>query len=112
MPKPTTRAYFHYSQEALVLLSQMLKRARIDRRMTMEEVAERAGISRGLLRRIETGDPRCAIGVAFEIAAIVGVPLFHAEPAMLSTLVAANKTILTLLPKSVRQSRKPVFDDF
>jgi transcriptional regulator with XRE-family HTH domain len=112
MPKPVTRAYFRYSQDALVLLSQMIKRARIDRQMTMQAVAERAGISRGLLRRIEAGDPRCAIGVAFEVAAIVGVPLFDARPAMLSTLIATNKTILTLLPNSVRASRKPVFDDF
>lgn len=30
--------------------------------MTAQEVAERAGISRGLLQRIEKGDPKCALG--------------------------------------------------
>jgi DNA-binding CsgD family transcriptional regulator len=48
-------------------------------------VTDRAGISRGLLRRIETGDPGCTIGAVFEVATIVGVRLqlmamyFHAH---------------------------------
>jgi hypothetical protein len=49
VPKPVTPAYSHYCHDALVLLSQMIKRARIDRRMTMRAVAERTGISIGVL---------------------------------------------------------------
>jgi transcriptional regulator with XRE-family HTH domain len=112
MPKPIARAYSHYSRDALLLLSQMIKRARIERELTTQELADRAGISRGLLQRIEKGDPRCAIGAVFEVAAIVGVVLFHADPATLATSISANTATLALLPKSVRPSGKQVKDDF
>lgn len=95
-----------------MLLTQMIRRARIERRLTAKEVAERAGISRGLLQRIERGDPGCAIGAVFETANIVGVQLFDADPATMSTYLSANKATLALLPKSARQSRKRVKDDF
>jgi transcriptional regulator with XRE-family HTH domain len=112
MPKPLSRAYSHYSKDALLALSQLIRRARIERKLTSQDLADRAGISRGLLQRIEKGDPGCAIGVVFEVAAILGLRLFDADPAALATSVSANKAILTLLPKSVRQSSKQVKDDF
>ena len=79
MTKPSTRPYSRYSLEAAVLLGQLIRLARIGHRLTFEELAERAGISRGLLHRIEKGDPGCAIGSVFEVAAIVGVRLFDAD---------------------------------
>ncbi|MBZ9603162.1 helix-turn-helix transcriptional regulator [Phyllobacterium chamaecytisi] len=112
MPKPVSRAYSHYSRDALLAFSQLIKRARIERKLTMQELADRAGISRGLLQRIEKGDPACAIGVVFEVAAIVGVRLFNADQATLATAISANNATLALLPKSVRPSSKQVKDDF
>lgn len=112
MPKPVSRAYSHYSRDALLAFSQLIKRTRIERKLTTQELADRAGISRGLLQRIEKGDPACAIGVAFEVAAIVGVRLFNADQATLATAISANKATLALLPKSVRPSSKQVKDDF
>ncbi|QPB20046.1 helix-turn-helix transcriptional regulator [Rhizobium sp. 007] len=112
MPKPSVRAYSHYSRDALVLLSQMIKRARIERTLTTQELADRAGISRGLLQRIEKGDPGCAIGAVFEVAAIVGIRLFDADQATLAIGISANTSTLALLPKSVRPSGRKVEDDF
>jgi hypothetical protein len=40
--------------------------------MTAGQLAERAGLSRGLIYRIEKGDLGCAIGAVFEAAAIAG----------------------------------------
>ena len=61
------------------MLGQLIRLARISHKLTSEELAERAGASRGLLHRIEKGDPGCAIGSVFEVAAIVGVRLFDAD---------------------------------
>jgi transcriptional regulator with XRE-family HTH domain len=112
MPK-AQRALSPYATDALVLLGQLIRKARIDRHMKAIEVAERAGISRGLLRRIESGDPGAGIGTVFEVAAIVGVRLFDADKATLAITANANNQIMTLLPKSVRSSRRrEARDDF
>ena len=111
MTKPETRAYSSYSRDALKLLAQMIRRARIERKLTTQELADRAGISRGLVQRIERGDPGCAIGTVFETAAIVGVRLFDADQPTMAAHLSANNATLALLPKSVRHSGK-VKDDF
>jgi transcriptional regulator with XRE-family HTH domain len=112
MAKLSTRPYSRYSREAAVLLGQLIRLARIGHKLTFEELAERAGMSRGLLHRIEKGDPNCAIGSVFEVAAIVGVRLFDADQPTLAKGVASNEAMLALLPKSVRKSTRPVNDDF
>lgn len=112
MPKPASRSYSRYSQEAAVLLGQLIRRARIEKRITIEELAERSGLSRGLVHRIEKGDLGCAIGAVFETAAIVGVRLFDADQSTLTREISANASTLALLPQAVRTSTAPVKDDF
>ena len=112
MAKPTTRPYSRYSHDAVVLLGQLIRRARIERKITATELAERAGLSRGLLQRIEKGDPGCAIGTVFEAAAVVGVRLFDADQGALTSAIGANSAMLTLLPKVVRAPRIEAKDDF
>lgn len=112
MARPAARAYSRYSLQALTLLGSSLRAARIGRKMGTQALAERAGISRDLLHRIEKGDPRCEIGVVFELAAILGVPLF--EPGF-GALQARSRDIeerLVLLPKAVHAPRAEVKDDF
>src|SRR4030081_2240895 len=106
------RPYSRYSRDAAVLLGQLIRLARIGRKLTHGQLAERARVSRGLLHRIEKGDPGCAIGSVFEVAAIVGVRLFDADQAALAKGVTSNETTLALLPKSVRKSTRSVKDDF
>jgi transcriptional regulator with XRE-family HTH domain len=96
----------------VTLLGQLVRRARIERKLTAEDVAQRIGISRGLLRRIEQGDPGCSIGAVFEAAAVTGVKLFDADQPTLASGLSANTAVLTLLPKSVRVSTAAVKDDF
>ncbi len=112
MVKPKVRAYMRYTQEAAELLGQLIRLNRIERKMTTSELAERAGISRALLYRIETGDLSCSIGTVFEAAAIVGVPLFQLEPGQVTMSVANVRDRLTLMPKWVRRKEKVVKDDF
>src|SRR5262249_29187601 len=112
MPKPAQHAISHYSRAAAVLLGQLIRTARIERKLTVAELAERAGLSRGLVQRIEKGDPGCAIGSVFECAAIVGVRLFDADQSALTSAVETNARTLTLMPKSVRAARIEPNDDF
>ncbi|MGE0284212.1 MAG: helix-turn-helix domain-containing protein [Rhizobiaceae bacterium] len=112
MSKPATRTYSRYSREAAKLLGLTIRRSRIERGLTIDELAERAGISRGLVQRIERGEMGCAIGAVFEAAAIVGVPLFEAEQKTLSTHLKTTERMLTLLPQAVRTPGKAVKDDF
>ena len=112
MLKPPSRIHSRYSREAIELLGSLIRQARVESRLTAEELAVRAGISRALLYRIEKGDPSCSIGAVFEVAAIVGVPLFESERARLSARLADSESRLALLPKSVRKSKAAVRDDF
>lgn len=112
MAKPTLRPYSRYSRDAVALLGQQIRRARIEKKLTAGDLAERAGVSRGLIQRIERGDPGCGIGPVFEAAAIVGVRLFDAGPAALSQMADEVKAALTLLPRSARPARIETDDDF
>lgn len=112
MSKPQNRAYSRYSMEALALLGQMIRAARIDRKITEKELASRMGISRALLQRIEKGNPSCAIGAVFEAAAITGVPLFETDRERLGAHRAVTGEILRLLPKMARRPKRAIKDDF
>ena len=55
MPK-LTRPYSPTARKAAELLGLMIRAARLERNMTAQELAERAGGSRPLLSRVEKGD--------------------------------------------------------
>ena len=112
MAKPAHRSYSRYAREAAELLGLMIRNARIKRGITAAEVAERAGISRGLVHRIEKGEMGASIGAAFEVAAIIGLRLFEAEPTTLTRHLSTERDKLTLLPQSVRTAIAKVKDDF
>ena len=113
MAKPQTRPYSRYTQDATGLMGDLIRKARLERRQTLDDLAERAGISRGLLQRIERGDPGCAIGAVFEVAALSSIPLFGLDRDQLRNTVRQMEETLTLLPKTARGvARKSVKDDF
>lgn len=112
MAKPTSRTYSRYSLQALTLLGASLRASRIGKKMGTQVLAERAGISRDLLYRIEKGDPRCEIGVVFELAAILGVALFEPELGALQRRTREVEDRLVLLPRAVHAPRDEVKDDF
>lgn len=112
MPKPAIRTYSRYNLNALELMGNLIREGRIAANLTTESLAQRAGISRSLLQRIEKGDPGCAIGSVFEVAAIVGIPLFEADNKALTTRLSYSTEKRALLPKAVRPSGKAVKDDF
>ena len=112
MPKSIIRTYSRYSRDAAVLLGSLIREARHERKLTAQELADRASISRGLLQRIEKGNLKCEIGAVFEVATIVGVKLFDVDESKLTNYLRQTKEKLMLLPKSVRKKSKVVHDDF
>ena len=112
MAKPTHRSYSRYAREAAELLGLMIHNARIERNLTVVDIAERAGISRGLAHRIEKGEMGSSIGAAFEMAAIVGLHLFEAGPSTLTRHLSMERDKHTLLPQSVHTRARQVKDDF
>jgi transcriptional regulator with XRE-family HTH domain len=112
MPQSKTSTHSRYSSDAVLLIGSLIRVARKERKLTTQEVSERAGISRGLLQRIEKGDLKCSIGAVFEVATIVGIKLFDAEETTLSKYIRQNEDKLTLLPKSIRKKSRTVDDDF
>lgn len=112
MPKSTARSYSRYAQEATALLGSLIRAARKERKLTAQELADRGGISRGLLQRIEKGDLKCEIGAVFEVATIVGIKLFEADANTMTRHLRQAHDKLALLPKSVRKKTKVIRDDF
>lgn len=106
------RVYSEYCQDAVKLLGHLIHVARKERKMTASELAERAGISRGTLHKIEQGSPTCELGITFEVAALVGVKLFGMGRDMLSSEAEHMEKRLTLLPHRVRKKQGFVDDDF
>ena len=104
--------YSEHAKSAITLLGQLTRAARKERKLTAQEVADRAGISRNFLQRIEKGDPKCNIGAFFEVAAIVGVNLFDVDEIGLKKNIRQAEDKLTLLPKAIHKKKRKIDDDF
>lgn len=112
MAQTEARAYSRHGRDAAALLGKLIELGRKERKLPARELAGRAGITRGTLRRIEKGDLRCEIGLVFEVATIVGVKLFDADGTSLTTHIRRTDDTLALLPKSTHKPRGDVEDDF
>ena len=106
------RTYSRMTREALLMLGRMIRIGRAERGLTAQDLADRAGISRTTLSNIEKGAPGAEVGTVFELAILVGVPLFAEDERSLRQHNAHLGEKLTLLPKSVRKPVKGVDDDF
>ncbi|PWG61682.1 helix-turn-helix transcriptional regulator [Spiribacter halobius] len=112
MAKIHKRTYSRYALEALALLGKSIRLGRMQRRLTAQELAERIGVSRSTLQRIEKGDPRVEIGLVLEAATIVGVKLFDADEKGIAALTARTDDRIALLPRHVYKAGRRVEDEF
>ena len=106
------RVYSPYAQEAAVLMGEQVKLWRKQRRWTEQNLADRAGIARATLQKIEKGAMSSAIGLVFEVAALVGVPLFAIESPQLSDQIMHTRDKVALLPQRIKARNEAVQDDF
>lgn len=93
------------------LLGAGVRLGRRQRRWTAAELAERIGVSETTMLKVERGDPGVRLGIAFEAAALVGVPLFDEDRSRRKLEAARIEDRLAVLPERARQPRD-VDDDF
>ncbi len=105
------RVYSKHTQDTMTLMGQYIKLYRKKKSWTENDLAKRAGISRATLQKIEKGDVSCSIGLVFEVATLVGVPLFEQKNPSLSEHIERLKDKLVLLPRRIRDKVK-VDDNF
>jgi transcriptional regulator with XRE-family HTH domain len=92
--------------EAAELLGTQVRIGRLERRWTVQELAERVGVSVVTLRKVERGDPSVGLGVAFEAATLTGVPLFYEDRSRLSAELQRAGDRLAVLPGRARKPRQ------
>ncbi|KIH77212.1 transcriptional regulator, XRE family [Geoalkalibacter ferrihydriticus] len=105
------RTYSRITRDATELLGKLIRLRRKERKMTENDLAGRAGISRRTLQKIEQGDLKVEVGLFFEVATLVGVNLFGDHPPAISMHLSQINDKLALLPQSVRTPVK-VDDEF
>ena len=102
-----------YAVEAARLLGAQIRLARRRRRWSQDELATRAGVTPRTVYKIEHGDPSVGLGAAFEAAALLGVPLFHAERSRLTADLDRVEAESALLSRPTRgRLDEEVKDDF
>lgn len=106
------RAYARYTLNSIALLGKLIRHGRKQRRMTELELANRLGIARSTLQRVEQGEPKVEIGIMFEAAALVGVKLFDSDEKGVAALSARTDDRLAVLPKHVYKTGTKVVDEF
>jgi transcriptional regulator with XRE-family HTH domain len=98
-------AYSPQTIEAAKLLGEQIRLARLERRWTLEELAERVGVNHTTMRKVERGDLTVGLGPALEAATLVGIPLFALDPAQLGLERRDTQARLAMIPSRARRPK-------
>ncbi len=113
MARSQRRPYSPYAADAARLLGAQIRLARRERRWSQDELAARVGITPRTVYKIEHGDLSVGLGAALESAALLGVPLFHAERSRLTADLDRTEARAALLARPRRaRPDEGVKDDF
>jgi transcriptional regulator with XRE-family HTH domain len=96
--------------ETLRILGTSIRTARLRRRWSVQQLAQRVGVSHPTIVKVERGDPSVAIGTALEAANLLSVPLYG-DAENRERYGAQKRAELALLPSAGRP-RRHVDDDF
>lgn len=105
-----SRSFSPLTRDAALVLGQQVRSERLRRRWTIDDLAERVGVSAPTISRLEKGDLSVALGTAFEAAVLVGVPIFAENRDGLDRVRRDTELGLAVLPARAR--RREVNDDF
>ena len=72
--KPNKAVIMPKTVKQLETVGEQIRLARLRRKYSVNLIAERAGISRATLWKVEKGDPGVAIGVYAKVLAAIGLP--------------------------------------
>lgn len=95
-------------QKLLSNLGENLRLARLRRKLSTEQVAERAGISRPTLVQIEKGEPTVAMGNYVKVLAVLGlekdIALIGNDDLLGRKLQDAELTVRDRAPKNLNKN--------
>ncbi len=97
--------------DAAALLGVLIKTARVGKRWSQRELAERLAVDPRTVSAIESGSPTVAVGSVLQAAFLTGVPIFGLEGPELATARRRGEEVLALLPRRVRAAKNEVDDD-
>lgn len=100
------------AKAALSHFAALLRVRRKEKNLTLDELADRLGISTPTVRKVLEGSPSAAIGTYFEAARILGVPLFDPDSDRFAVTASRTAEVESLLPKRVRTRQQELNDDF
>lgn len=100
------------AKAALSHFAALLRVQRKEKNLTLDELANRLGISTPTVRKMLEGSPSAAIGTYFEAARILGVPLFDPNTDRFAVTASRTAEVDSLLPKRVRTRHQEINDDF
>ena len=100
------------AKAAISHFAALLRIERKERNLTLDELADRLGISTPTVRKILEGSPSVAIGSYFEAARILGVPLFDPDSDRFAVTASRTAEVESLLPKRVRHRQHEIDDNF
>ncbi len=75
MPTQKPVSYSPVARETARVLGARVRAARLERRWTLEELAERVGVTRMTMAKVERGDLSIRMGTVLEATALLGVSL-------------------------------------
>lgn len=61
------------NRKLLKVVGENMKLARLRRKLTMDQVSERAGISRPTLSSLEKGNPAVSLGIVLQVLLVLGL---------------------------------------
>lgn len=111
MPKAPIRTGI-VAKAALEHFAALLRVRRKERSLTLDELADRLGVSTPTVRKMLGGSASVAIGTYFEAAHILQVPLFDPDSDRFAVLASRTAEIDSLLPKRVRNNSPEMNDEF
>ncbi len=112
MLAPKTRSFSPQTRDAARVLGTQIALARRERGWTAAELAERTGTTVRTISSIERGSTTASVGLVFEAATLLGVPLFGVDATERAVLARRGREQLALLPSRVYHPRTPVDDNF
>lgn len=96
--------------DAAAVLGGLIKVARLDKRWSQRDLAERLSVDPRTVAAIEAGLPTVSIGSVFQAAFLTGVPLFGLEGTDLAAARRRGEETLSLLPQRIRTPKQEVDD--
>ena len=105
----------YYSKKTHIYLqhlANLLQIARKTRNVTVEELGKRCDISKRTMIKVLQGDPTVKIGVYFQAAVVLDIPLFEEDESRLQNAFQTGKTIEMMMPRRIQQQKVVLDDNF